>query len=111
MDLLDGAKALGSALGVGLLVGVERGWRDRELPDGGRVAGLRTFGLIGLLGGTLAWLAPGSALLLAAGALGVAALFAVSFSRAAAATGTLSITSAVAALVTFGLGALAASSH
>ena len=44
-------------LGVGLLVGLERGWRDRDLPEGGRVAGLRTFALIGFLGGLLALLA------------------------------------------------------
>lgn len=45
LDFIDGAQALGSALAVGLLVGLERGWRDRELPEGGRVAGLRTFTL------------------------------------------------------------------
>jgi len=45
-----GAQALGTSLAVGLLIGLERGWRDRERPDGGRVAGLRTFTLIGLTG-------------------------------------------------------------
>ena len=29
-ELGSGAQALGSALGVGLLVGLERGWRGRE---------------------------------------------------------------------------------
>ncbi len=32
---------------------LERGWHDRELPRGSRVAGLRTFTLTGLLGGVL----------------------------------------------------------
>lgn len=111
MNLAQGAQALGSALGVGLLVGLERGWRDRELPEGGRVAGLRTFALIGLAGGLLALVPTPSGLLLAAGALGVVLLFAVAFRRASEATGTLSITSAVAGLTTYGLGALAASGH
>lgn len=111
IELASGAQALGSALGVGLLVGLERGWRDRELPEGGRVAGLRTFALIGLLGGLLALLAPAPGLLLAAGLLGIIVLFAVSFRSASEAAGTLSITTAVAALATFCLGALAASGH
>ncbi|MEJ7930222.1 DUF4010 domain-containing protein [Ramlibacter sp. AN1015] len=111
MNLAQGAQALGSALAVGLLVGLERGWRDRELPEGGRVAGLRTFALIGLAGGLLALVPAPSGLLLAAGALGVVLLFAVAFRRASQATGTLSITSAVAGLATYGLGALAATGH
>lgn len=45
IKLGSAAQALGGALGVGLLVGLERGWRDRDLPEGGRVAGLRTFGV------------------------------------------------------------------
>ena len=47
------ALGLGAALAVGLLIGLERGWRDRDLPDGARIAGLRTFALTGLLGGVL----------------------------------------------------------
>ncbi|MGV3493501.1 MAG: MgtC/SapB family protein [Ramlibacter sp.] len=107
---LQPAAGLGTALAVGLLIGLQRGWQDRERPEGGRVAGLRTFALIGLLGGVLGSLhAP--AWPLAAGLVGVALLFAVSFGRASSATGTLSITSAVAGLVTFGLGAVAAQGH
>lgn len=107
MDLLQEAGRLGAALAVGLLVGLERGWQDRNRPEGGRVAGFRTFALIGLLGGVLN-LHPGSPLPLALGLGGIALLFAVSFGRASSAMGSLSITTAVAALVTFGLGALAA---
>lgn len=36
---------------VGLLVGIERGWRERKAHGGSRTAGIRTFTLIGLLGG------------------------------------------------------------
>lgn len=100
--------SLGVALAAGLLVGLERGWRERELPDGGRIAGLRTFALIGLVGGLLALL-PSPAVPLGVGLAAVALLFAVGYRRVAAEQGTLSITTAVAALATFTLGALATS--
>lgn len=45
---------LGIALAIGLLVGLERGWQEREAPAGSRTAGVRTFGISGLLGGALA---------------------------------------------------------
>ncbi|NNE64061.1 MAG: MgtC/SapB family protein, partial [Gammaproteobacteria bacterium] len=48
---------LGVALAIGLLIGVERGWKERQAKEGTRVAGVRTYGLIGLLGGGLALLA------------------------------------------------------
>jgi uncharacterized membrane protein (DUF4010 family) len=104
-ELLASAARMGAALGAGLVVGLERGWKNRELPEGGRVAGLRTFALIGLLGGLLGL--ADSALAAAAGLVGVASLFAVSYRRSAHASGTLSITTAIAALVTFSLGVAA----
>jgi uncharacterized membrane protein YhiD involved in acid resistance len=42
---------MGIALAIGLLIGAERGWKSREAKDGERIAGLRTYGLTGLLGG------------------------------------------------------------
>ena len=47
---------LAASLAVGLIIGLERGWRERERPEGARVAGLRTFALIGLFGGVSAQL-------------------------------------------------------
>jgi uncharacterized membrane protein (DUF4010 family) len=38
-------------LALGLLVGVERGWTQRDQAPGTRFAGIRTFGLLGLAGG------------------------------------------------------------
>ncbi len=103
------AQALASSLAAGLLVGLERGWRDRELADGGRVAGLRTFGLVGLLGGVLGSLAdPLGAWPIAAGLLALALLLAVSYGQAVQASHSLSITTAVACLLTLVLGVLAA---
>ena len=54
LDTWATAQGLAASLAVGVLIGVERGWRDRDLAEGGRVAGLRTFSLVGLLGGALA---------------------------------------------------------
>lgn len=104
LGLPPGTAGLLAALCIGLMIGLERGWRHREVADGGRVAGLRTFALTGLLGGVLA---QGGAWLLAAGAVGMAALATLSYREAFRATGNLSVTSAVAMLLTYGLGALA----
>ncbi|MEA3470044.1 MAG: MgtC/SapB family protein [Thermodesulfobacteriota bacterium] len=48
---------LSVALAIGLLIGLERGWKERKAEEGERVAGLRTYGLISLLGGGMALLA------------------------------------------------------
>ena len=45
------------ALAIGLLIGLERGWRQREEAEGERTAGLRTYTLSSLLGGLSATLA------------------------------------------------------
>ncbi len=97
-----------ASLAIGLLIGLERGWRGRELSEGGRVAGLRTFALTGLLGGLLASFgdAFGAGPLLA-GVIGVSLLLAVSYRTASQTSGDLSITSAIAMLLTLVLGALA----
>lgn len=104
--LLHDAHGLAVAVAVGLVVGLERGWRDRDRPEGTRVAGLRTFALVGLLGGVLARM-PEPGIAVAAGVVALAAVLAVSYVHGAQASASVSITSAVAALVTLGLGALA----
>ncbi|TPI24305.1 hypothetical protein FJW08_29780 [Mesorhizobium sp. B3-2-1] len=44
-------------MAIGLLVGRERGWQERDAPDRSRTAGIPTFGISGLLCGVLAALA------------------------------------------------------
>jgi uncharacterized membrane protein (DUF4010 family) len=39
------------ATGIGLLIGLERGWRQRREQAGTRIAGIRTFAILGLGGG------------------------------------------------------------
>lgn len=57
-DVYDLSLKLATALAIGLLIGSERGWYDRDKRDGSRVAGIRTFSLIGLLGGVAALIEP-----------------------------------------------------
>ncbi len=98
---------LGLALAVGLLIGLERGWRERAAAEGSRVAGIRTFALIGL-GGGLAALLTGPLIGLAFGLVfaGFAALMIAAYIGDIR-PGDVSATTAVAALVTFLLGAIA----
>ena len=46
------ALQVGAGLAVGALVGLERGWKLKDEVAGTRVAGVRTFSLLGLAGGT-----------------------------------------------------------
>jgi len=109
---------LGLALGIGLLLGIERGWRTRTLADGSRVAGVRTFAISGLLGGVAGalgtddtGLTPGGGLLLAAALVCHTAVI-VSFDRSRSRyTRDFSATSTVASLLTFLLGAYAGAGH
>ena len=100
---------LSVALAIGLLIGIERGWKTREAPEGQRVAGVRTYGLIGLLGGSAALLAqPLGPLLMGLMFLGLAgSLTAVYVVNLGQDEDDVGITSLVASLLTFVFGALA----
>ncbi|MGB2129889.1 MAG: MgtC/SapB family protein [Marinobacterium sp.] len=45
------------ALALGMLIGLQRGWHERNTRAGGRIAGIRTFGLLSLSGAMAALLA------------------------------------------------------
>jgi uncharacterized membrane protein (DUF4010 family) len=96
---------LALALGIGLVVGVERGWRARERPEGSRAAGIRTFTLIGLLGGAAAAL-PGDWVLVT-GFVCTLTLLTAAYVTGLATNPDRSITGEVAALTTYALAALA----
>jgi uncharacterized membrane protein (DUF4010 family) len=97
-----------AAVAAGLLVGIERGWRQRDEPDGTRVAGVRTFTLIGGLGGLLAIVARVvSPLLAAVVAAGVVGAMLVAFLRPPADPQQRDATTMVAAFGTLLLGLLA----
>lgn len=99
---------LAAALLLGSVIGLERGWRDRERPEGSRVAGLRTFSLIGLFGGILGVLTQEfGALLAAMGLAGLSLLAAAAYRENVRVHGSLSATTAVAMLLTCALGVIA----
>lgn len=108
MDQTDLMLRLGLSIAVGFLIGLERGWRDRDEEEGHRTAGLRTFTLIGLMGGIFGALSPGgNLLLLAAGFVTVGATVGAFMWREGQQKDDLSATSLVAAMLTFLLGAYA----
>ncbi len=97
---------LGASLAIGLLIGVERGWHQRELAAGARAAGVRTFALIGLLGGGAArvGLELGGPLVPAVAFLALAGLLVAAYAARVRGGGRPDATTEVAALVTFVLG-------
>ena len=100
--------SLGAALAAGLLIGIERGWKLRLAADGSRVAGVRTFILLGLLSGVAGLISksgygPAGAALIAAAAAAVV----VGYVLRSKADGKPDATSAIAACVTLALGFIA----
>src|SRR6266851_5576231 len=95
---------LGVALAIGLMIGLERGWEQRDLPEGERVAGFRTFGLVGLLGAVTVTLTPGKPWLISAVALAVGLLAAVGYYRMSERGDGRSATGMIALLLTLALG-------
>ena len=113
MDIDQLLSRLAVALGIGLLVGLERGWKTRGVTPGRRAAGVRTFALCGLLGGLVAALAQASGTVVSVGLVlgfglavyaGVIAVFERDADRAAS---SFSATTVIAELLTFVLGAYA----
>ncbi|MEX6502062.1 MgtC/SapB family protein [Pseudomonas zhanjiangensis] len=111
-EALDTLLNFASALAVGLLIGTERGWQQRNLEEGGRAAGIRTFALSGLLGGFAELL--GEHFGVTAWAVvfaGFAALVITSYVIELEQHNDLGMTSKVAQLITFLLGSLAVAGY
>jgi hypothetical protein len=105
---LQQLERLGLALAIGLLVGVERGWRARDVAEGGRTAGIRTYALTGLLGGVAGLLSQAfGGWALATLGIPFAAAFIWFKEREQDEDGDYSVTAVVAALLVFALGVYA----
>jgi uncharacterized membrane protein (DUF4010 family) len=99
---------LAAALAGGLLIGIERGWTLRHAEEGQRVAGVRTFALIGLVGGLAGLLSETGFALVGAGiVLGAVMLLVIGYWRSSEGSGRPDATTAVAATATLGLAFLA----
>jgi uncharacterized membrane protein (DUF4010 family) len=99
---------VGTAIACGLLIGIERGFDLRDLRAGTRVAGVRTFTLLGLVSG-LAGLAGRFGQQFAAGAIvaGAVAVLAVGYAHRPGLSKKPDATTPVGALATIGLGFIA----
>ena len=108
MEEFETLGRMGVALGIGILIGLERGWSTRDLPDGRRVAGIRTFGLVGVIGAVAALLSEVlGGVVLGLGFLAVAVIFVFGRYLKVAETKDIGVTTIVAGLLTFALGAAA----
>jgi uncharacterized membrane protein (DUF4010 family) len=97
-----------AAVACGLLIGIERGWRQRAEPDGTRVAGVRTFTLIATAGGLAAILAQTLSIAMAMIATaGLTTVLAAAFLRQATAPRQRDATTVIAAFVALLLGLVA----
>ena len=112
MTELESFKLLGIALAIGLLIGLERGWQARDRDEGMRVAGLRTYGMISLLGGLTGMLAQQTELFLMGFVfLGLTWVLLLAYSKSLDKFNDFSITSLIASLTAFTLGALTVFGH
>jgi uncharacterized membrane protein (DUF4010 family) len=100
------ALSVATALACGLLFGIERGWKLREHEPGSRVAGVRTFTMLGLGSGIAGLLGSTGELVVAAAiAVGMVAIMVIAYAREL--RHQHDSTSAVAAISTIAIGFLA----
>lgn len=103
--------ALGLALALGMLIGLQRGWASRAGAPGSRFAGIRTHALFGLAGGIAGAMqarAAGMATVLLAAS---AALIVLGYWRSTNARASVSGTASLTGLITLSCGFLAGSNE
>ena len=99
-----------TALACGLLIGIERGWKLREEEPGSRVAGIRTFSMLGLASGIAGLIGViGYPFVASAIVIGAVAVMVTAYSREL--QNQHDSTSAVAAIATIAIGFLAGSGN
>ncbi|MBZ9655540.1 MgtC/SapB family protein [Phyllobacterium lublinensis] len=114
MEDLEIFQRMGLAIAIGAAVGVERHWREKDEDDGTRTAGIRTFTLIGMLGGVAGLLehsiaSPGgfSGIVVIGFLITLTFVFTLFQLREAIAEQNYSVTSVVAAMLTFSFAVIA----
>lgn len=112
LEFLQWAYRLAVAVAIGLLIGIERGWKGREAEEGEREIGLRTLALLGLVGGLAGLLgAQFGGLMIGLMFIGLAILLGLVYRVKADERGDLGLTTEVAALATFLLAASSGLGH
>lgn len=108
MSTGDTLVRLALALALGLILGLERGWHGRKEREGDRIAGIRTFALTGLLGGLSGWIATLTSPIFPALAIfALGGLLMVSYWVRLRTDDDLGLTTEIALLLAFALGAVA----
>lgn len=105
---LENWRGLALAIALGLLVGIQRGWVARNAAEGSRIAGVRTFGLLGLAGGMAGAVFPASPAIAAIVIAACAAVLVIGYLRTTDENGRVSATGTVTGLLTVTCGFLAA---
>ncbi len=98
---------LAIALALGLVIGVEREWRERDFKGGRRPAGLRTFGLIGLSGGVAGLIGDQYALFPAMGLVLTFIAMTAAYWRRSQNGNLMGVTTIFATMIAYGCGVLA----
>ena len=111
-DWYSQALSVGTAIACGLLIGIERGFNLRHVEEGKRVAGIRTFTLLGLVAG-IAGLIGTQGQAIAAGALiaAAAAILTIGYLHRPGLEKRPDATSPIAGISVLGLGFLAGSGN
>lgn len=111
MDTLELFQRFSVALAIGILIGLERGWQEREDAEGRRAMGLRTFAISALLGATWGALSlrfpQAGAVALGLAFVAFSVIMAIYRFRETQIEGTLGATTIVASMSTFTLAAFA----
>jgi uncharacterized membrane protein (DUF4010 family) len=109
MDQVELFGRLALAFAIGLMIGIERGWQSRAMETGTRALGVRTFALIGLLGGALGLVGQlTDDLVTALASLGFIAMIVVIYFTGLMKDQGRGATTEIAAVLTFVLGIVAA---
>jgi uncharacterized membrane protein (DUF4010 family) len=105
---LQDFSSLAIALALGLLIGIQRGWVARTRNPGERIAGVRTYTLVGLLGGMAAILSRDfGPWIIAAFLVSLTFVVTAAYWRSQDRVQDLSITSLIGTLLTFSFGVMA----
>ncbi|MEX2354224.1 MAG: DUF4010 domain-containing protein, partial [Gammaproteobacteria bacterium] len=98
-----------TAFSIGVMIGIERGWKGRLKDEGSRIAGIRTFTLTGILGGVTGLLATLTSVWIVATTIpAFSIIVAVAYLAGSRKRDDIGITTLIALLITFILGILTA---
>ncbi|MCA0200695.1 MAG: DUF4010 domain-containing protein [Proteobacteria bacterium] len=99
---------LALSFAIGLMIGIERGWQSRTMESGTRALGVRTFALVGLLGGAFGLVGQlTDDMVTALGGLGFVAMIVVIYFTGLMKDQGRGATTEIAAILTFVLGIVA----